>query len=933
MTSSASSSPSKVMPSSSRSGSDPTQKGGAAPIPASDNQQTVISARPPIGSTNRHVGDPTTRPTSSIKLGTKLGDIELIEHIGGGGMGQVFRGEDKRLGRAVAVKVLSCDQSADQDAVRRFLNEARSAARLNHQNIAQVYSAGESDNHPFIVFEFVEGVNLRAMIEEQGPLMLEEALSYTLQIADALSHASDRQIVHRDVKPSNVLIAPSGQAKLIDLGLARLSTGANPDGDLTASGVTLGTFDYISPEQARDPRNADSRSDIYSLGCTLFYMLAGRPPFPEGTVLQKLLQHQGDEPPDICQFRPDIPDEVSLVLSKMMAKDPRRRYPDFSRLMEALLSLADQIGLRPIGPTQAVWLPPHESRISALHRQTPWLAPTFVLASLILALHLVWSGRGEMGDLRTLYSLGERPPSAQATGDAGNASKSAPDGLPEKGTPAPATGETEAGSQTGSRGTEPGSAKVDSPPETSGADVVPSEIPPYSLLAVRRQPGTGNALSSSPLLASLSPVGQSVGISLPSLLGSPVSGNMSASSTPPSGVKPDSVPVSGAISAVPLIVTPTPKDSSQYTSIAAALAAAPDATLIELSYDGPRTEKPLAFVDRQLTIRAGSGYAPAVVFQPTGTDPVLYPRDMIQVSAGKLTMEGVAVELEIPRDMPSESWALVRLSTGGRVSFKACALRVRNASDTFTAYHQDVAFFRVNPPDSPKATPTDPARLDRTPDIELRDCLACGEASFVRVSESLPLLVVWSNGLLGTREGAVAIGGNGREPNLGAVMDIDWQNVTAVTSGALIRLVLAPHRPHLVPLRFSDSSCVVSSQSVIQATGVASLDKLLGGLTWNTKTASVIHGGSSLVTLTDASGLTIPNEALAKWLPAALQKPLPQRIWQSTAPAGPKHSMRPEDFSLNLAEIGLPADTVPVPGFLAGRVPGVPPPAKPVPNN
>ena len=164
--------------------------------------------------------------------------------------------------------------------------------------------------------------------------------------------------------------------------------------------MTLGTFDYISPEQARDPRNADSRSDIYSLGCTLFYMLAGRPPFPEGTVLQKLLKHQGDTPPDICQFRPDLPEEVSFVLAKMMAKDPRRRYGDSTRLMEALLSLADLIGLRPTGPAQAVWLPPQESRISILHRQTPWLAPTMALACLVLALHFLWADEDGMGDLR-----------------------------------------------------------------------------------------------------------------------------------------------------------------------------------------------------------------------------------------------------------------------------------------------------------------------------------------------------------------------------------------------------------------------------------------------------------------------------------------------------------------------------------------------------
>ena len=148
-----------------------------------------------MGSTSRPAADVTAHRPATIKLGTRIGDIELVEHIGGGGMGQVYRGEDKRLGRAVAVKVLARDQSSDHDAVRRFLNEARSAARLNHQNIAQVYSAGESENHPYIVFEYVEGLNLRTMIEEHGPLMLEEALSYTLQIADALAHASERRIV------------------------------------------------------------------------------------------------------------------------------------------------------------------------------------------------------------------------------------------------------------------------------------------------------------------------------------------------------------------------------------------------------------------------------------------------------------------------------------------------------------------------------------------------------------------------------------------------------------------------------------------------------------------------------------------------------------------------------------------------------------------
>ena len=160
-----------------------------------------------------------------------------------------------------------------------------------------------------------------------------------------MAHTASQNVVHRDIKPSNVLITSAGRAKLIDMGLARMQKVGDSASDLTASGVTLGTFDYISPEQARDPRIADIRSDIYSLGCTLFFMLTGRPPFPEGTVLQKLLQHQGIEPPDIRELRPDLSEEVSRLIRKMMAKEPRRRFQDASKLIEGLLSLAEQIGV------------------------------------------------------------------------------------------------------------------------------------------------------------------------------------------------------------------------------------------------------------------------------------------------------------------------------------------------------------------------------------------------------------------------------------------------------------------------------------------------------------------------------------------------------------------------------------------------------------
>ncbi len=228
---------------------------GRTPIPSAENQPTVISSRAPAASSSqRSPAVESQTPAHSperIRSGTRLGDVELLDHIGGGGMGQVYRGHDRRLNRPVAVKVMSRHQASDADTVRRFLNEARSAARLNHRNIAQVFSAGDSDSRPYIVFEFVEGSNIRSIVEQRGPLPLEEALSYTLQIADALAHAAEMRIVHRDVKPSNILIDSKGQAKLIDFGLARLTEPSPPEERLTASGVTLGTFDYISPEQAR----------------------------------------------------------------------------------------------------------------------------------------------------------------------------------------------------------------------------------------------------------------------------------------------------------------------------------------------------------------------------------------------------------------------------------------------------------------------------------------------------------------------------------------------------------------------------------------------------------------------------------------------------------------------------------------------------------
>ena len=253
--------------------------------------------------------------------------FELEEAIGVGGMGAVFRALDTRLDRHVALKILPPEQANDPEVVQRFYQEGRAAARLDHENIARVYTIGHDGRYHYIAFEYIEGTTIRQRVERNGPLPVGEAINYTLQIADALVHAAERGVVHRDIKPSNIIVTPHGRAKLVDMGLARRFERGGDDG-LTQSGMTLGTFDYISPEQARDPRDVDVRSDLYSLGCTLFHMLTGRPPFPEGTVLQKLIQHQEEPPPDVRALNPAVPADLASDPRQADGQGPRPPLPD-----------------------------------------------------------------------------------------------------------------------------------------------------------------------------------------------------------------------------------------------------------------------------------------------------------------------------------------------------------------------------------------------------------------------------------------------------------------------------------------------------------------------------------------------------------------------------------------------------------------------------
>jgi serine/threonine-protein kinase len=324
----------------------------------------------------------TSRELAHALRGEMLGHFLLQQFIGGGGMGVVFKALDTTLDRIVAVKVVASQRVDNEDMQRRFLVEAQSTARLDHPNIARVHYIGRDRGLPYIVFEYIEGVNVRDLIAERGPLPVGEAISYVYQIAHALAHAWQRDVVHRDIKPSNIIVTPDGQAKLVDMGLARLRQMDPAEEELTATGITLGTFDYISPEQARDPRLADARSDIYSLGCTLFFMLAAQAPFAQGTALQKLLQHQSERPPDLRTFRSDVPDSVSRLTRRMLAKAPSDRQQSPVELVAELTEVLEELGVPlPYAAATLPWsLPPRT--VPRWRKHAAWAVPATGLLAL-----------------------------------------------------------------------------------------------------------------------------------------------------------------------------------------------------------------------------------------------------------------------------------------------------------------------------------------------------------------------------------------------------------------------------------------------------------------------------------------------------------------------------------------------------------------------
>jgi serine/threonine-protein kinase len=348
------------------------------------------------------------RSTSSQMIGTVLsGRYKLEAKLGSGGMSTVYLANDGTLDRAVAVKVMHREMSEQPDQLERFRQEARAVAKLSHPNVVAVIDAGEDGGHPYIVFEYVEGETLKQRIARLGALDTQEALAYAIEIARGLTVAHARNMVHRDIKPQNVLIDAEGRAKLTDFGISRQ---LEQDG-MTATGRVLGTTDYVAPEQAMG-HPVDIRSDIYSLGVVLYEMLIGQVPFHADSQVGVAMKHVNEELPDVQQRRPELSAAAALVVERATAKDPAERYPEVGEMIDDLSTALEVEAARAgstTGEATSVLdaVPPPKRKLPGRKR---WSSAAIALLVLIAvgALVAVWqisSGGGGGGALKDKGSV------------------------------------------------------------------------------------------------------------------------------------------------------------------------------------------------------------------------------------------------------------------------------------------------------------------------------------------------------------------------------------------------------------------------------------------------------------------------------------------------------------------------------------------------
>ncbi|MDX1970103.1 MAG: protein kinase [Planctomycetaceae bacterium] len=772
---------------------------------ATDRQATVLSAPRGDGGSSISLGpatgdeaSPPAAPTAtSIKLfpsqrmelsedaaaGQTLGHFTIRRRIGSGGMGTVFLADDEKLQRQVALKVLSPEQTADPASVQRFINEARAAARLDHDHVARVFFYGDDQGLHYIAYEYVQGGNLRELIRARGRLEPAEVVAYAVQLAAALCHTSACGVVHRDIKPSNIIVTQQGKAKLVDLGLARKES-LEESAQLTVAGTTLGTFDYISPEQAKDPRNVDVRSDIYSLGCTLYHALTGEAPYPDGTVLQRLLDHQEKEPPDPAVKNRRVSPALSAVVRKMMAADQRRRYPSAEALLHDLLLIASAMGLRTLPDGQSALASLlNAPRGSWWTQNASWVvtAMALVLVAGVWQAFPQWISPSASGSLAP--SSGSGSPTAQSElsppNDGSVASRFLPSPTltttdmptassssrlpgvanPNQGTRAPLSGNPADPASTTSDGTTihpmPLAINAETPQQFTldggRADLrMPPVVPGDGRTPAA--PTSGAAVANAATPGSLVP--PSTASAIPSAL-VPESGRSESGGTPP-GLKTGATIVGAeAVAAIPanlggaapgttqlpVVVGPfvVVGNPQSYPTLEAACAEVRDGGVIELHFDGrrPEAERPLRLVSKRITIQAARGHRPVLWFAPKEgvADPLQSRMITVSGSTGSLSIANVALELQLKPLPGVDLWSLFRLERPERLRLENTHVTVSNPS------HAAATVIECASP--PPAFVKMGAMKDGQPvvatEILVERSVIRGEATGIRVRDAAPL--------------------------------------------------------------------------------------------------------------------------------------------------------------------------------------------------
>ena len=628
----------------------------------------------------------------------QLGRYTIIKKLGQGGMGTVFLATDTQLRRQVALKVLAKEKAENPTLVKRFKAEAQAAAALKHDNIVAIHDAGEADGLLYIALEFVDGTDAHTVVARRGPMPAKRAMDVIRQTTLALQHAHEQKIVHRDIKPSNLLIAKNGLVKLADMGLAR-SVDETLETNITRAGTTVGTVDYMSPEQARNSKAADIRSDLYSLGATWFHLLTGHPPFPEGSMLNKLNAHSVAPRPDVRDENDSVSENISVMIKRLLAVKPEDRYQTPADLLEDLdnenltrgpMSLKDLAGLAEEEDDDAEVAEPKASYKKPAAKEAKQLAAA---ATMELPTHkgaaIVATHGGGMNPA-ALKSLGIGAAVIAVIGLLGYIASQYGNAV---GTNTASSGDpfhrggnevaTSSGSTT-TTGTDTDGEKKTGPKPSTGTQKGPA---PLTTTDTQTTPKTGTTVATSPAgalyLPPLAPLGREGEVKhIPEWI-------TEAGSPAPSNLK--TIAVGGG-----------PSGFEQVATLEQAIKELPEAGgIIELVTDGPYFLNPTQLTNRAtVVIRAAAGRIPVVVLVAEPDQPY---DSLLQVKNVALTLEGLQVLVDARQFANNDLLTFVTVQSGDlavvRCSF---TLLGKRTGKTF-AFGADGKVTRTDPKQSPRA--------------------------------------------------------------------------------------------------------------------------------------------------------------------------------------------------------------------------------------